>query len=218
MPRYTIDNGGTELFFDAPNADEARRRIARELGDNGIDRGTLIGPSGQSWQLYHTHNEDGLNGWRYRDSSGSANRVFPRQTPQPGTLWAGGWQGIYKLSNGRYLNAFDSEQFDDEDFALVGAVYYDIYGPDGQIDDGGWFGYSEDTKWSDFLAFASLGSTPRLLVRESDPKYTDILDDIENGTYGKSESPKSKCNSCKGKPASGRSNSPKKGKPSKGRR
>lgn len=217
MPQYTVDTGNNPLYFEASNADEARRSLALTLGENGIDNATLIGPSGQSWRIYHNHEQDGLNGWRSRDASGSVSRIFPVQTPHPGTLWAGGWQGIYKLSNGRYLNAFNSEQFEDGDFALVGAVYYDIYGSDGVIEDGGWYGYSEDMRWSDFLKFAELGSTPRLLAREGDAKYDDIVESIEEGTYGKSESPKPKCNSCKGASRSGRSNSPKKRKPAKRR-
>lgn len=190
MPEYTLDVFGERSMFIAKDADEARKRITRTLGNEGVDEATLIGPSGQMWSLWHTRNEDGLAGWRYKDASGATSRVYQHLNPRPGTLWAGKWQGIYDI-NGQYMIAFDSIQFDDNDFALVGAVYYTTYDENGEFD-GGWFGYNELTTWEDFLDF--VGVNPKdvhLIVRESDPRFDDIQEALEAGTY-KAASPKSK--------------------------
>lgn len=190
MPEYTLDVFGNRSKFIAKDADEARKLITRTLGNEEVDEATLIGPSGQVWSLWHTRDEDGLAGWRYKDTSGATSRVYQHLNPKPGTLWAGKWQGIYDI-NGLYMVAFDSIQFDDNDFALVGAVYYTTYDENGEFD-GGWFGYNELTTWEDFLDF--VGVNPKdvhLIVKESDPRFDDIQEALEAGTY-KDASPKSK--------------------------
>ena len=190
MPKYTLESHRMSGEFEFPDAETARRGIAKVLGREGIDSGTVISSTGQRWTLEHDHRSDGLNGWMFSDGK-TRKRVYPKVIPRPGTLWAGGWQGIYDLGKGRMMNAFDSDQFEDEDFALVGAVYYAIY-EDGDEVDGGWFGYYEDTTWNDFLQFANLRN-PRLVVKESEPRYTEILDMIEDGEYNASmNSPKRK--------------------------
>ena len=200
MPQYILDVYGNKSFFDARDADEARKVIARKLGNEGVDEATIVGPSGQTWPIWHTHDEDGLAGWRYKDANGTVGKVYTNLAPRPGTLWAGGWHGIYDVK-GLYLVAFDSSQFEDEDFALVGAVYYTLYDDQGRDVDGGWFGYNELTTWQDFLDFAGLNPRDlRLIVNGSDSRYYDIEEAIENGTFAKSESPKprgSKPGSCR---------------------
>lgn len=190
MPTYTLEVYGTKSMFDAKNADEARKLITRKLGSESIDKATLIGPSGQVWPLWHTRKEDGLVGWRYKDVTGATCQVYPHMNPKAGTLWAGKWQGIYDIG-GLYMVAFDSIQFDDGDFALVGAVYYTLYNEDGEFD-GGWFGYDELATWEDFLDFVCVDPKDvHMVVKESDPRFDDIQEALEAGTY-KAASPKSK--------------------------
>lgn len=216
MPTYTLELHGTKSMFDAKDADEARKLITRKLGNEGIDKATLIGPSGQVWPLWHTREEDGLVGWRYKDVTGATCQVYQHMNPKAGTLWAGNWQGIYDI-DGLYMIAFDSTQFDYGDFALVGAVYYTLYTEDGEFD-GGWFGYNELTTWEDFLDF--VGVDPKdvhLIVRESDPRFDDIQEALEAGTY-KAESPKSKGPKLKNRTTSANGRKPGKNTPGKRRR
>lgn len=216
MPEYTLDVFGERSMFIAKDADDARKRITRTLGNEGIDEATLIGPSGQVWSLWHTRNEDGLAGWRYKDASGATSRVYQHLNPKPGTLWAGKWQGIYDI-NGLYMVAFDSIQFEDEDFALVGAVYYTLYDDKGHDVDGGWFGYNELTTWEDFLDFAGVNpKNVRLIVKESDPRFDDIQEALEAGTY-KAASPKSKSPKSKNRAVSANRRKPGKNTPGKRR-
>lgn len=148
MPRYKLAYNGAEEAFTAKDAEHARRRAADRLGrEMMIPEGTVTGPNGQTWGLSHDGRTDGRNGW----TSGGKN-VFPKQTPRPGTLWNDNWRGIYELNDGRFLMADESTDFFEEDFALVGAVYYAIYDESGRVD-GGWFGFDEDGTWNDFVDF-----------------------------------------------------------------
>ena len=180
MPRYVLTYNGNEESFTAKDADDARRKAADRLGrELSISDGTVTGPNGQSWELSHDTFLDGRNGWTYS----GGNRVFPTQRPRPGTLWNDDWAGIYELDDGTFLMADESEDFNDEDFALLGAVYYAIYDETGEVD-GGWYGYSEDATWKDFVGFvlmANHAKVGRCIRKASDGMYG-IVDMLEEGT------------------------------------
>ena len=80
--------------------------------------------------------------------------------------------------------AGEGSGFSDEDFALVGAVYYAIYDDSGEID-GGWFGYDEDGTWKDFVRFVSEAHHAKVGKRiypGGGDGFYDIVSMLEDGT------------------------------------
>ena len=218
MPRYTLTYGydGAEESFTAKDADDARRKAADRLGrELMIPEGTVTGPNGQTWELAHDGWTDGRNGW----TSGGKN-VFPKQTPRAGTLWKEPWTGIYEMDDGTFLMADESTEFSDEDFALVGAVYYAIYDDSGEID-GGWFGYDEDGTWKDFVRFVSEAHHAKVgkcIYPGGGDGFYDIVSMLEDGTdadeiYEECGVPASR--SVRSKPKSGKPKTVPKAKPRK---
>ena len=181
MPRYVLTYKDNEEAFTAKDADDARRKAADRLGlELTIPEGTVTGPNGQTWELSYDSFLDGRNGWTYS----GGNKVFPKQVPVPGTLWNDRWAGIYELDDGSFLMADESEDFNSEDFALLGAVYYAIYDETGEVD-GGWYGYDDDATWKDFVKFVSEAHNVRVgrRIRDADRAgFYDVVSMLEEGT------------------------------------
>ena len=184
MPTYAlVYESVPDTEIQAKDADAARRTIADYMGVNGIREQAVRGPNGHVWRIFYDGFVEGRSGWRYTDGK-TTRPVFPALTPRPGTLWGDNWQGIYELSDGRFLMADNSEEFTDEDFAVVGAIYYSIYDESGEVD-GGWYGYDEDAKWSDFKRFVSRGNGPtigRCIWKGSVDGFYDVVDMLEDGS------------------------------------
>lgn len=184
MGTYILENEYTELPIDAKDAETARQQAVIELSGLGSDSGSLTGPNGQEWILAYEGFLQGLSGWTYcTESDPTPKRVY-RSFPHPKNALADeDWTGIYELADGTFLMADVSENYNDEDFSVLGAVYYNIYDSEGELD-GGWFGYDELGTWQDFEK--SIGAIKgrrivRCLKKGTDGGFDDILDLLEEG-------------------------------------
>lgn len=182
MASYILD--GVGKTFDASDADAARKKAADLLSELGIDSGTLSGPSGQRWMLAYEGFLQGLSGWTYRTESDTVPKKVYRSLPHPrNALSDEDWTGVYELDDGRFLMADVSEDYNTEDFSVLGAVYYNIYDDDGEVD-GGWLGYDESGTWEDFVGFVRSGNGPRIvrcIKRGADDGFYDVVDMLEEG-------------------------------------
>ncbi len=182
MTAYTLDTGREPGVIQAKDAADARRKAAEYMASNEVREADLVGPNGHVWRIFYEGFAEGKAGWMYSDGDGERN-VFPAQSARPGTLYADNWTGVYELDDGRFLMADESEEFTDEDFAVIGAVYYNIYDESGEVD-GGWYGYDEDATWKDFVKFVAAGNGPRIGRRIWDggvDGFYNVVDILEEG-------------------------------------
>ena len=171
--------------IEAKDAETARKLAARKLSYEGVAEGTLVGPSGQEWIMEYPGFLEGLSGWVYSTDEGDApKRVFTSFNRPANALSKGDWYGIYEIDGGMLMRADDSYDFNDEDFSVLGAVYYAIYDDEGEVD-GGWMGYDEESSWNDFVEFvesANRKKVGRCVIRASDDSYDEAVDMLEEGT------------------------------------
>ena len=184
--KYKLKIEGGITTIEARDAEDARRKAAYKLSyDLQQSEGDLVGPTGQTWTLFYDFDQNGMAGWRYSDANGDIFEVYPGLRPRAGSLGASyDWHGLYLMDNGEILMADDSEQFESEDFFLLGAVYYSIYDETGEVD-GGWFGYDERTMWrdfQDFVASANQGKVGRRVMSGDDDDFFEVISMLEDGT------------------------------------
>ena len=184
--KYKLKIEGGITTIEARDADDARRKAAYKLSyDLQQSEGDLVGPTGQTWTLFYDFDQNGMAGWRYSDANGDIFEVYPGLRPRAGSLGASyDWHGLYLMDNGEILMADDSEQFESEDFFLLGAVYYSIYDETGEVD-GGWFGYDERTMWrdfQDFVASANQGKVGRRVISGDDDDFFEVISMLDDGT------------------------------------
>ena len=184
--KYKLKIEGGITTIEARDADDARRKAAYKLSyDLQQSEGDLVGPTGQTWTLFYDFDQNGMAGWRYSDANGDIFEVYPGLRPRAGSLGASyDWHGLYLMDNGEILMADDSEQFESEDFFLLGAVYYSIYDETGEVD-GGWFGYDERTMWrdfQDFVASANQGKVGRRVMSGDDDDFFEVISMLDDGT------------------------------------
>lgn len=184
MGRYVLENEYTELPIDAKDAETARKLAVVELSNLESDSGTLTGPNGQVWILIYEGFLMGMSGWTYHTDSDPTPKKVYRSFPHPRNALADeDWVGVYELADGTFLVADVSENYNDEDFSVLGAIYYNIYDSEGEVD-GGWFGYDEFGTWQDFEK--SIGSIKnrrivRCLWKGSQEGFFQIVDMLEGG-------------------------------------
>ena len=184
--KYKLKIEGGIATIEARDAEDARRKAAYKLSyDLQQSEGDLVGPTGQTWTLFYDFDQNGMAGWRYSDANGDIFEVYPGLRPRAGSLGASyDWHGLYLMDNGEILMADDSEQFESEDFFLLGAVYYSIYDETGEVD-GGWFGYDERTMWrdfQDFVASANQGKVGRRVMSGDDDDFFEVISMLDDGT------------------------------------
>ena len=184
--KYKLKIEGGITTIEARDADDARRKAAYKLSyDLQQSEGDLVGPTEQTWTLFYDFDQNGMAGWRYSDANGDIFEVYPGLRPRAGSLGASyDWHGLYLMDNGEILMADDSEQFESEDFFLLGAVYYSIYDETGEVD-GGWFGYDERTMWrdfQDFVASANQGKVGRRVMSGDDDDFFEVISMLNDGT------------------------------------
>ena len=184
--KYKLKIEGGITTIEARDAEDARRKAAYKLSyDLQQSEGDLVGPTGQTWTLFYDFDQNGMAGWRYSDANGDIFEVYPGLRPRAGSLGASyDWHGLYLMDNGEILMADDSEQFESEDFFLLGAVYYSIYDETGEVD-GGWFGYDERTMWrdfQDFVASANQGKVGRRVMSGDDDDFFEVISMLDDGT------------------------------------
>ena len=184
--KYKLKIEGGITTIEARDADDARRKAAYKLSyDLQQSEGDLVGPTEQTWTLFYDFDQNGMAGWRYSDANGDIFEVYPGLRPRAGSLGASyDWHGLYLMDNGEILMADDSEQFESEDFFLLGAVYYSIYDETGEVD-GGWFGYDERTMWrdfQDFVASANQGKVGRRVMSGDDDDFFEVISMLDDGT------------------------------------
>ena len=184
--KYKLKIEGGITTIEARDAEDARRKAAYKLSyDLQQSEGDLVGPTGQTWTLFYDFDQNGMAGWRYSDANGDVFEVYPGLRPRAGSLGASyDWHGLYLMDTGEILMADDSEQFESEDFFLLGAVYYSIYDETGEVD-GGWFGYDERTMWrdfQDFVASANQGKVGRRVMSGDDDDFFEVISMLEDGT------------------------------------
>lgn len=184
--KYKLKIEGGITTIEARDAEDARRKAAYKLSyDLQQSEGDLVGPTGQTWTLFYDFDQNGMAGWRYSDANGDIFEVYPGLRPRAGSLGTSyDWHGLYLMDNGEILMADDSEQFESEDFFLLGAVYYSIYDETGEVD-GGWFGYDERTMWrdfQDFVASANQGKVGRRVMSGDDDDFFEVISMLEDGT------------------------------------
>lgn len=184
--KYKLKIEGGITTIEARDAEDARRKAAYKLSyDLQQSEGDLVGPTGQTWTLFYDFDQNGMAGWRYSDANGDIFEVYPGLRPRAGSLGASyDWHGLYLMDTGEILMADDSEQFESEDFFLLGAVYYSIYDETGEVD-GGWFGYDERTMWrdfQDFVASANQGKVGRRVMSGDDDDFFEVISMLDDGT------------------------------------
>lgn len=184
--KYKLKIEGGITTIEARDAEDARRKAAYKLSyDLQLSKADLVGPTEQTWTLFYDFDQNGMAGWRYSDANGDIFEVYPGLRPRAGSLGASyDWHGLYLMDNGEILMADDSEQFESEDFFLLGAVYYSIYDETGEVD-GGWFGYDERTMWrdfQDFVASANQGKVGRRVMSGDDDDFFEVISMLDDGT------------------------------------
>ena len=184
--KYKLKIEGGITTIEARDAEDARRKAAYKLSyDLQQSEGDLVGPTEQTWTLFYDFDQNGMAGWRYSDANGDIFEVYPGLRPRAGSLGASyDWHGLYLMDTGEILMADDSEQFESEDFFLLGAVYYSIYDETGEVD-GGWFGYDERTMWrdfQDFVASANQGKVGRRVMSGDDDDFFEVISMLDDGT------------------------------------
>lgn len=184
--KYKLKIEGGITTIEARDAEDARRKAAYKLSyDLQLSKADLVGPTEQTWTLFYDFDQNGMAGWRYSNANGDIFEVYPGLRPRAGSLGASyDWHGLYLMDNGEILMADDSEQFESEDFFLLGAVYYSIYDETGEVD-GGWFGYDERTMWrdfQDFVASANQGKVGRRVMSGDDDDFFEVISMLDDGT------------------------------------
>ena len=184
MGRYVLKYYSTELPIDAKDAETARKMAVAKLSNVHSDSGRLTGPNGQVWILVYEGFLLGMSGWTYHTESDPTPKKVYRSLPHPRNALADeDWVGIYELADGTFLMADVSEDYNNEDFSVLGAVYYNIYDESGEVD-GGWFGYDEFGTWEDFVEFvrsANGRSIVRCVWKGSQEGFYQLVEMLEEG-------------------------------------
>ena len=186
MPTYVLTYGGGSAEIPASDAGEARAIACKELAYIGFfDKGRLSTADGKrSWDLWYDYNgsRGGIYDWMYSEGSWSAKHVQPCSRPKAGTLGAGGWQGLWLMTDGSIADAQWGDTDSETTLYAIGTVYGNVYGPDGGVDDDLFFPFDESDRMDDVECGALMGrGFDRLLIPADSPDYAGAVDMLDDG-------------------------------------